>query len=101
MARPGPSWPRLPTACWLSLTLLAAIKESIRQLRDQADFLLLALALSNPAVLQQGPLHVLGTVYVTVGEVSTQTRRSLQRMQLSVGGKGPVPAAVMQLQIKT
>ncbi|KAL4452118.1 hypothetical protein ABPG75_007780 [Micractinium tetrahymenae] len=76
----------------------SAIKEAVRQLITQADVVLLALALPNPAGLQHGAVHVVGTVAVAAGKPTLAQRQVWERRQLMVGGKGPAPQAAMRLR---
>jgi len=78
----------------------AAIKEAVRQLQAHGNILLLALALSNAALLQRGPLRVVGTVVVAVGRPTQKQREHWERRQLAIGGRGPAPKATMQLRIQ-
>ena len=78
----------------------AAIKGGVRQLEAQANILLLALALSCPGVLQHGPLQVVGTVVVGTGTLSLSAQQHWERVQLTVGGKGGAPEAVMQPRVR-
>lgn len=72
----------------------------MRQLRAQADILLLALALCNAGVLQRGPLHVVGIVAVAADKVTEERKRYYEQAQLPVGGKGPAPEAAMRVRIQ-
>jgi len=102
IARPGqaPARPACPLPATSPCPSLADIQKATQQLQAQADILLLALALSNAAVLQHGPPHVLGTVEVAEGPVSQDAKRHWQHQQLTVGSRGPAPKVVMQLRIK-
>lgn len=72
----------------------------MRQLQAQANILLLALAASNAALLQRGPVHVVGTVAVAASVPTQKQKEYWERVRLVVGGVGPAPKATMQLQIQ-
>ena len=80
--------------------LPAAIRNAVRQLQRQANILLLALALSNAAALEHGPLHVVATVEVAGAVPKPQMVKYWESRQLSVGGVGPAPQVPMRLRIR-
>lgn len=95
-----PASPLCPLPTYGPWSLLAGIGPAVRQLRAQADILLLALALCNAGVLQRGPLHVVGIVAVAADKVTEERKRYYEQVQLPVGGKGPAPEAAMRVRIQ-
>ena len=55
----------------------------MRQLEAQSNIILLALAMANPAVVQQGPLHVCGTVVVAADKPTQQQVEYWGRVRLA------------------
>ena len=98
------AWPGLATinpVCVPPRCLPAAIRDAVPQLQRQANILLLALALSNAAALeQQGPPHIVATVEVTAQAPKPQEVKDWESQQLLVGGVGPAPEVPMRLRIR-
>lgn len=73
----------------------------MRQLKAQANILVLALALSNTAALARQPLHVVGTVAVAAGVPKQAHRQYWERLKLVVGHTKLAPMRVpMRVRIQ-